>query len=218
MTNTNPSDYLFRDNYNGTGRNNILKRIKEVLTSPNLNQSVAHYANDKNHIPAWILVTAMPLGLTIKWYTILNSSDKQSICEQFITDRALSVEEKKEFCLKAFNLLRDFRNSIAHGNRTFNMSNLPVLPKNALLSLAHGNISISEYNAGYGKNDTFAVILICFIFLNDRYLLTNFLRDLEYTLMPYKNSIINQKSIFEIFRLPNNIFDRLNSMIIKRFP
>ena len=100
MSNTNPSDYLFRDNYTGSGRNNILKRIKEVLTSSNLNQSVAHYANDKNHIPAWILVTAMPLGLAIKWYTILKSTDKQSICEQFIESNSLSVEEKKEFILR----------------------------------------------------------------------------------------------------------------------
>ncbi len=217
MSNTNPSDYLFRDNYTGSGRNNILKRIKEVLTSSNLNQSVAHYANDKNHIPAWILVTAMPLGLAIKWYTILKSTDKQSICEQFIESNSLSVEEKKEFILKAFSLLKEFRNSIAHGNRTFNISGLPVLPKNALLSLSYGNISATEYNAGYGKNDTFAIILICFILLNDHYLLINFLQDLEYTLMPYKETLINNKTIFEIFKLPNNTFDRLNSMLTKRF-
>ncbi|MBD5456322.1 MAG: Abi family protein [Lachnospiraceae bacterium] len=218
ITNTNPSDYLFRDNYNGAGRNNILKKIKEVLTSPNLNLSVVHYANDKNHIPAWILVTAIPLGLTIKWYTILKPLDKQAICEQFIESNSLSVEEKKEFIIKSFNLLREFRNNIAHGNRTFNMSNLPVLPKNALLSLSYGSISTTEYNAGYGKSDTFAVILICFILLNDRYLLTNFLQDLKYTLMPYKDTIINDKTIFEIFRLPNNIFERLNAMSSKRFP
>ncbi len=217
MTNTNPSDYLCRDYYGGAGRNNILKRVKEVLTSPNLNQSVAHYANDKNHIPPWILVTAMPLGLTIKWYTILKPIDKQTICEQFIGSDGLSIEEKKEFILKSFNLLREFRNNIAHGNRTFSVGNLPVLPKSALLSLAYENISVAEYNAGHGKNDTYAIILICFILLNDRYLLTNFLRDLEYTLMPYQNSIVNQKSIFEIFRLPNDIFDRLNRMIVKRF-
>ncbi len=218
MTNTNPSDYLFRDNYNGAGRNNILKKIKGVLTSPNLNPSVAHYANDKNHIPAWILVTAIPLGLAIKWYTILKPIDKQTICEHFIESSSLSTEEKKEFILQSFNLLKEFRNNIAHGNRTFNMSNLPVLPKNALLALTYGNISINEYNKGHGKNDTFAIILICFILLNDRYLLTNFLQDLKYTLMPYRNIIINDKTIFEIFRLPNNIFERLNAMIYKRFP
>lgn len=217
MTNTNPSDYLFRDNYGGVGRNNILKRIKEVLTSPNLNQSVAHYANDKNHIPAWILVTAMPLGLTVKWYTILKPDDKQAICEQFMENNNISTEQKKEFFLKAFSLLREFRNNIAHGNRTFSVNNLPVLPKNALLSLSYGNISIAEYNTGYGKNDTFAIILICFILLNDRYLLENFLNDLKYILKPYENTEINNKTVFEIFRLPDNIFDRLNAIIIKRF-
>lgn len=213
LTNTNPSDYLCRNYYCGTGRNNILKSIKEVLTSQNLNQSVAHYANDKNHIPAWILVTAMTFGLTIKWYTILKPTDKQDICEQFITNDNLTTEEKKEFIIKSFSLLKEFRNKIAHGNRTFSMDNLPVLPKNALLTLSRGNISVREYNAGYGKNDIFAVILICFILLNDRYILSNFLEDLKYILLPYEHVKINGKTIFEIFKLPNNIFERLNIFI-----
>lgn len=217
MSNTNPDDYLCRNNYSGTGRNNILKKVKEVLTSPNLNQSVAHYANDKNHIPAWILVTAMPFGLTIKWYTILKPSDKQAISEQFISSASLSVEDKKEFLLKSFSLLKEFRNNIAHGNRTFSMRNLPVLPKNALLSLSYGNLSNREYNAGHGKNDTFAILLICFILLDDSYILQNFLQDLKYTLKPYENITINGKTIFEIFKLPNNIFDRLDSIIKVRF-
>lgn len=67
LTNTNPNDYLFRDHYrNVQGRNNILKSIKNTLTSTRINASVAHYANDKNHIPAWILVTNIPFGLTLK--------------------------------------------------------------------------------------------------------------------------------------------------------
>lgn len=217
LSNTNPDDYLFRDNYTGTGRNNILKKIKGVLISPNLNQSVAHYANSKNHIPAWILVTAMPLGLTIKWYSILKPSDKQAICEQFIPDDTLSVEEKKEFLIQAFNLLKEFRNNIAHGNRTFGISTLPVLPKNSYLSLSHGAISNEEYNAGYGKNDTYAIILICFILLNDRYILSNFLQDLKYALNPYERISINGKTIFEIFKFPNDIFDKLNIIINNRF-
>lgn len=217
MTNTNPDDYLFRNNYSGTGRNNILKRIKEVLRSPNLNQSVAHYANDKNHIPAWILVTAIPFGLTIKWYTILKPSDKQIISEQFISNAGLSIEEKKEFLIKAFSLLKEFRNNIAHGNRTFGMGNLSVLPKKALLTLSYGNLSSHEYNAGYGKNDTFAILLICFILIDDHYILKNFLMDLEYTLKPYEKVSVNGNTIFEIFKLPNNIFDRLHTLIQTQF-
>lgn len=213
LTNTNSDDYLCRNYYNGKGKNNILKSIKEVLSAPSINNSVAHYANDKNHIPAWILVTTIPFGLTIKWYSILSSTDKQSICEEFLPTTDLTVEEKKEFITTAFSLLRKYRNNIAHGNRTFSVTNLPVLPKKALLLLAKGGTSEKEYNAGYGKNDSFAVILICFILINDRYLLSNFLADLEYALMPYKDISINGKTIFETFKLPNDLIERLKKMI-----
>jgi len=216
MTNTNPSDYLFRDYYSGTGRNNILKKIKETLTSPNLNPSVSHYANDKNHIPPWILVTAIPFGLVIKWYTILKPSDKQTICEQFLQTNTVSIEEKKEFLIKSLSLLKEYRNTTAHGNRTFSMLNLPVLPKNALLSLTYGNISVREYNMGHGKNDTFAIFLIFFILIDDIYILQNILQDLKYTLGPYDNVTINGKTVFEIFNLPNNILDRLDSIMKSR--
>lgn len=213
FTNTNPADYLCRNYYRGRGKNNILKSIKEVLSSPSINNSVAHYANDKNHIPAWILVTTIPFGLTIKWYSILSSTDKQSICEEFLPTTELTIDEKKEFITTAFSLLRKYRNNIAHGNRTFSVTNLPVLPKKALLSLSKGATSAEEYNAGYGKNDLFAVILICFILINDRYLLINFLTDLNYTLMPYENILINGKTIYETFKLPNDLTERLEKMI-----
>lgn len=216
-SNKNPDDYLYRGNYknrgSGRGVNNILKKIKACLTSPQINDSVAHYANDKNHIPAWILVSTIPFGLTIKWYSILKSDDKQRICEEFISDTTLTVDEKKEFFTKALFLLKEYRNKIAHGNRTFNVTNLPVLPKKSLLALSKGSVSEAAYNAGYGKNDSFAVILICFMLLNDSYLHRNFLRDLEYTLMPYKGIDINGQTIFEAFRLPNDFFDKLRGLI-----
>ena len=213
LCSTNTDDYLCRNYYSGRGKNNTLREIKNVLSSPNLSDSVAHYANDKNHIPAWILITSVPLGLTIRWYSILKPADKQNICEQFIQCDELTIDEKKEFFIDALNLLRKFRNNIAHGNRTFNISNLPVLPKKSLLHLAAGAINEQEYNAGCGKNDTYAVILLCFLLIDDSYILRNFLADLGYTLSPYNDIDINGKTIFEVFRLPNDIFDRLTSLL-----
>lgn len=216
LRNINPDDYLCRNNYTGRGKNNTLKDIKEILSSQNLSDSVAHYANDKNHIPAWILITSIPLGLTIRWYTILKPSDKLNICEQFISSDGLTPEEKKEFFIDALNLLRKFRNNIAHGNRIFSNSNLPVLPKKSLLHLSAGVVSEHEYNSGIGKSDSFAVILLCFILINDPYILRNFLADLIYTLSPYENVDINGKTIFEVFRLPDDIIDRLTIFLNNR--
>lgn len=219
LSNRNPLDYLCRDNYSrsANGRNNILREIKVTLTSDRINTSVAHYANEKNHIPAWILVTNLTFGLTIKWYSILSNADKSHICNDFISCQEISDQDKKEFISIAFSLLRQYRNKIAHSDRTFGVSNLPILPKRQLLYLSCDALTSCEYNKGFGKSDLYAVILSCFILLDDRYILTNFLQDLSYTLLPYAKTVMNGKSVYEIFNLPNNIFDRLKKLVFEKF-
>lgn len=219
LSNRDPNDYLCRNNYgrSNRGRNNILRQLKETLTSDRINDSVAHYANIRNHIPAWILVTNITFGLTIKWYNILSAADKTRICSEFIQTPDLSVDDKKEFMSIALDLLRRYRNKIAHGSRIFNLSDLPVLPKNQLLCLSHNVLSANEYNKNIGKSDLFAVILTCFILIDNRYILINFLSDLMYTLKPYINVRLNGKSILEILGLPNDLFNRLDDLHREKF-
>lgn len=219
LSNRNPEDYLCRNNYGRSdrGRNNILRQLKETLSSDRINDSVAHYANIRNHIPPWILVTNITFGLTIKWYNILSSSDKTRICSEFLQTPDLSINEKKEFISISLDLLRRYRNKIAHGNRIFNLSGLPALPKKQLLNLSHNALSSDEYNKNIGKSDLFAVILTCFILIDNRYILTNFMSDLIYTLNPYVNIRMNGKSILEILELPNDLFDRLDNLHKQKF-
>lgn len=219
LSNRNPEDYLCRNNYGRSdrGRNNILRQLKETLSSDRINDSVAHYANIRNHIPPWILVTNITFGLTIKWYNILSSSDKTRICSEFLQTPDLSINDKKEFISISLDLLRRYRNKIAHGNRIFNLSGLPALPKKQLLNLSHNALSSDEYNKNIGKSDLFAVILTCFILIDNRYILTNFMRDLIYTLNPYVNIRMNGKSILEILELPNDLFDRLDNLHKQKF-
>lgn len=219
LSNRNPEDYLCRNNYGRSdrGRNNILRQLKETLSSDRINDSVAHYANIRNHIPPWILVTNITFGLTIKWYNILSSSDKTRICSEFLQTPDLFINEKKEFISISLDLLRRYRNKIAHGNRIFNLSGLPALPKKQLLNLSHNALSSDEYNKNIGKSDLFAVILTCFILIDNRYILTNFMSDLIYTLNPYANIRMNGKSILEILGLPNDLFDRLDTLHRQKF-
>ncbi len=219
LSNRDPADYLCRNNYGRSdrGRNNILRQLKETLSSDRINDSVAHYANIRNHIPPWILVTNITFGLTIKWYNILSSSDKTRICSEFLQTPDLSINEKKEFISISLDLLRRYRNKIAHGNRIFNLSGLPALPKKQLLNLSHNALSSGEYNKNIGKSDLFAVILTCFILIDNRYILTNFMSDLIYTLNPYVNIRMNGKSILEILELPNDLFNRLDDLHKQKF-
>lgn len=97
-SNTDTADYLCRNNYKKNRyRNNILKRIKDEVNKNKSNLSVSHYLNNHNHLPSWILISAIPLGLSIKWYDILKNDDKTIICNEFIESDTLSIEEKKNF-------------------------------------------------------------------------------------------------------------------------
>lgn len=215
LTCANPEDYLCRTNYSrSTGkRESILRKLKKCITENHHNNIIEHYINTKNHIPAWILIYNVPLGLAIEWYSILRNDDKSYVCNSFINCDVLSLEERKEFLHKALLLAREYRNKIAHGNRTFNVNGLPILPKKQLLKLSYNIVSSEEYNRGLGQCDLASIIILLVILLNDKYLSRNLLADFSALFLPYEEQLFNQKSIYEIFNLPSDIFSRISKLI-----
>lgn len=220
---TNPNDYTFKDcndylcrkyysRSNGK-RNSILIKLKDSIHNHRDNSIIEHYINDKNHIPAWILTYNIPFGLAIEWYSILKDDDKKAVCNEFISTTLLTTDEKKEFLRKALMLAKEYRNKIAHGNRTFNIRNLPILPKKPLLLLSHNCISESEYNQGMGQSDILAVMILLIILCNDKYLITNFYSELFSLFNPYINTTFNTKTIFEVFGMPNTTLHRILQLI-----
>ena len=222
LSNNNPADYLYNRNYSNSNkkRDPILRKVKACLQNERKNPSLEHYINTKNHIPPWILTYNVPFGLSIEWYSILPGTHKTTICTKFINTPLLNIDEHKEFFSKALDLIKEYRNKIAHGNRTFSIMQLPVLPKKAILTLSLGNLSVDEYNTQkLGQNDVFAVFLVIMLLLNDQYLLTNFYNDCLNLFLPYKSQGVkfNGKSVFEVFGLPDNILDRMQNLLTVRF-
>ncbi len=213
------NDYLYKKNYSSSGgkRTNVLRSLKERISRDTKNPIMQHYLNDKNHVPPWILTTSIPYGLTIEWYNILTANDKQAICDSFIAPGLLTPEQSKEFVRKAFELTKEYRNKIAHGNRTFSMISLPQLPKAQTLALTFNAISEKEYNNRMGQNDTFAVLLALIVMLSDKYLISNFRTELYNTLSPYSSILFNKQSILDIFNFPNDLFERLDNLIAQKF-
>ena len=216
-----PADYLHKSHYSNSNnrRSDILYKLRKCLLEPKHNASLEHYLNNKNHVPAWVLVTNIPLGLVIEWYSILINNDKTTICNQFLPSLQLSVEECKEFLYKSLMLFREYRNRIAHGNRTFNMYGLPILPKKQLLLLSHNNLSKTEYGLGLGQNDLLSVLYALILLSNDKYIATNLMSELYSLFYPYRgdNLFFNGKTIFEIFKLPKDIFNRLSNILQERY-
>lgn len=212
---TNPNDYLCRNNYStSTGkRNDIVKQLKKCLIDNHHNNIIEHYTNTKNHVPPWILTYNVPFGLAIEWYSILKNEEKSYVCNAFISSCALSIEQRKEFLRQALLLAREYRNKIAHGNRTFNISGLPVLPKMQLLELSHYAVTSEEYNNGLAQCDLLSILFLLIILLNDKYLCANLLSDLTLLFAPYEQHLFNRKNIYEIFNLPNDVLVRVNNLI-----
>lgn len=211
----NADDYLDEQHYtNSNGRRrNILKSLKENLaTNPNHSISVDHYKNNKNHIPPWILTTSIPYGLAIEWYRILRGPDKETICNSFIAPGLLTIDKAKEFLIKAFDLTKEYRNKIAHGNRVFNVSELPHLPKEQILTLSYGALTEKEFLSNQGQSDLYAILLLLLILIDDPYLVSNLLLELKNTFKPYENILLSGKPIYEVFKLPSDVFQRLDKL------
>lgn len=212
---TDSNDYLYYKNYSSsTGKRiDIVKKLKNCIIENHHNNIIEHYINTKNHIPPWILTYNIPFGLTIEWYSILKNAEKSYVCSAFISSETLSMDERKEFLRQALLLAREYRNKIAHGNRTFNISGLPVLPKNQLLELSHYAVSSEEYNNGLAQCDLLSILLLLVILLNDKYLCANLLSDLTSLFAPYEQHLFNNKNIYEIFNLPNDVLIRVKNLI-----
>lgn len=215
LTCSNHDDYLCRNNYStSTGkRNNIVRSLKNCLIENHHNNIIEHYMNTKNHVPPWILTYNVPFGLTIEWYSILKKDEKSYVCNAFLSSDVLSIEDRKEFLRQALLLAREYRNKIAHGNRTFNICGLPVLPKKQLLELSHYAVSSEEYNKGLGQCDLLSILLLLVILLNDKYLCANLLTDLTSLFIPYEQHLFNNKNIYEVFNLPDDVLIRVNNLI-----
>ena len=212
---SNNADYLCKRNYsNSSGkRYNILYNLKKCISNYRNNPIMVHYLDERNHIPPWILTTNISYGLAIEWYNILRNNDKTAVCDSFIPPGLLTSDEAKEFIRKIFELTKEYRNKIAHGNRTFNILNLRQLPKHQLLTLSYHFISKEEYNNRIGQNDTLAVLLAIIITIRDSYIALNLIAELKALLIPYSQTTFNGYSIFKLLGFPENLFERFDYLL-----
>lgn len=111
-------EYLNKDNYirsNNSKTKKLLEDIKHIYRQPYrwMNQPTKHYRKTKNHIPPWILFKNISFDQSIKLYEILMPDDKKEVC-QIMLDINVDTEKQKELLQISLNLVRRFRNKIAH--------------------------------------------------------------------------------------------------------
>ncbi|EFV01900.1 Abi-like protein [Pseudoramibacter alactolyticus ATCC 23263] len=210
------SDYLHTSHYQSSPkRYNTLKSLRNAYENCRKNTSTEYYKLNKNHVPPWILINDISLGLSIQWYNILKPKVKEEVCNELIATHELTSEDKKEFFKNAIYLLKDFRNGIAHGNKTFAYKVENNIPKRQTLILGSDLISDSEFNK-ISSNEVglFSAIISILLLLADERLIFRFGMDLYSLISPYAAQYdFAGKDLYKVFRLPNDFFNRINNYL-----
>lgn len=202
-------------------RKQVINKVTDEINSNKNNKSIEHYKDNHDHIPPWIAVKALYFGTTINWYKVLPPNLKQDIACEFFQFDTLDFEEKKEFLVIILNLLREYRNNIAHGSRTFlsNVSN--ELSKTLLIkSIAPEVLTQNEFDSGLGKKDLFAVILSISILINDPLVFKKYIVDLTAQSLEYTDleiAISPKGNFYKTLNLPENFIERITSIYNMKF-
>lgn len=221
--------FLNRSNYSNPrqSRDNVLKSIyyiieyakaddhtKRGMRKVYVSNSLNYYVANHNHIPPWILATSLSYGTTLLWYSLLKGPDKDRIANSFIKDFSLSKAEKKEYIAVSLKILKDFRNTIAHGGLTTSFVDRRV-PKKQIILLSNGIVSETDYqNSDSAKSGIHAVIGIIMTLLNDTFLESALIIDLMNIFKQYyeEDIQIGSKEVWCNFGLPIDFYDRLLSI------
>ena len=94
---------------------------------------------------------------------------------------------------------------------------MPALPKSQLLTLSFNAVSSEEYDKKIGQNYSFAVVLALMTMLNDQYVISNFIRELEDIFVPYHEVKFNNKSVYEVFSFPDDFIKRITDLATHKF-
>lgn len=193
---------------------NILKKLKRALIEPRENSTTFYYKQNHNHIPPWILVNDISFGTTILWFRTLPKKQKQEIANAiFPYSESVDIQKRTEILLNMLQLIAEYRNLIAHGNRTFTTMISYILSYKDIKKFSNDIIlKKSEYKQGIGKNDLYAVV-ISILFLTNLSIPYNlFKNSLHNILIKYESIQIGGLTIYQLLNIPENIIQRIEEL------
>lgn len=138
-------------------------------------QPTKHYFENHNHIPPWILMKNISFGNAINLYRLLNKHIKEKFTNSIITS-SINVNDKINFYTSALNLIREFRNVIAHNLKfvTFQQNRFR-LPHKTTIKILNNSTLTDNVNT---FNNLYACILAIYLLLDLPILRDNFLSDI----------------------------------------
>jgi abortive infection bacteriophage resistance protein len=169
--------YLSPDNYFKSHHNILLSDVLESCHNAydeskgyKLQQPTNYYKHRHNHIPAWILFKNVSFSKIINLYQLLHRTEKVEVSKLILPSNAISYSTKAEFIIGALNLIRAFRNKIAHNLKFVTYKSRSRVKPDALLGILPKCLLTKKDTKKHALNDIYAYILCIYSLLGDDYL------------------------------------------------
>lgn len=211
--------YLSINRYpSNTIEKNIDRIHAKLYTKKN---PTAWYRKNKNHVPPWVLFTNVTFGEINRFYQQLPENIKDEIINDLfpssIIDVSINFEVFRGTFFNMLELIREFRNCIAHDSRftSFSVNSHALTKKIRMWSKVETLYSNKEYSRGIGRDDFFALLISLIILSPDE----DFAKVICFKL----NSIIKEtldhedteslQAFYMLSNLPEDFLVRLESLI-----
>lgn len=214
-------DYLNSANFHQSNQKILYSEVyaacKGIYSSPKpIPQPTKHYLRKHNHIPAWILFKNVSFSNIINLYQLLRKPEKEAVTNLLLPTLNLSYEEKVDFIIAALDIVRNYRNKIAHNLKFVTYTNYKRLSIGTLCKITPAIlITRAEAKRNHrGTQDIYADILCILHLLNDPLLRGSFASQLCSNLLDFQKSKNKfgpsaYDDYIQITNLPANIINRL---------
>ena len=198
---------------------NTIANIYSTNTSNPIPQPTKHYVDNHNHIPPWILLKNVSFGQAINLFSLMKTNEKCNIANNLISSN-IAMKIKIELIINSLNILRKFRNQIAHNLKfvTYKVDKNQLYYSHLSKVVPRFMLTYNDfYKKKMGGNDLYCVINLILYFLStkDSYLADSFCNNLLKHITPLSNHQNEQiklelfKSYSNITNLPNDLGNRI---------
>lgn len=182
---------------------NIQQDISRQLSKNN--PMISHYMLTYGYVPLWVLINSLSLGTISIFYSYLIQKDQNDVGRKF----GLKPDEMT----KILFVLTIYRNACAHDERLYNLKALrnDTKPNMIKTNALHDKLGIPRdacNNPVYGKNDLFAIVIICKLVLKE-HSVAKFVDSvkLEIDRLSSKLSTIGIENVLSEMGFPANWYD-----------
>ena len=220
----NPNDYLYKGNY--VSNNDAIKtltKIKKHIVNPTKYTSLEYYVQKKNYIPPWVVLNSIYLSDSVNLYKIMKSEKKTDIVNKLLNIQNETIDDKyielkKDLFGSFFNMIKSYRNKLAHPT----VLTKHALPKELIFNKIgeYSNYTLiynRTYDAKYRQSIVFSLILSILPMINLFNISMNFHFDIIIFLKKYENKKVFGKDIFDLLNIPKDLENRIVKFISLKY-